>query len=419
MPRKKKPATPGAIRTQGDLIKNISSLASEFTGAHKGAEAVTGGSTLLDSLVNSWIPTGCPNFDSMLQGGFPCGRVSQMFGAESTGKSTLLQSAFIQCSKMGGVSILLDPELGFDPDRFRRMGGDPDTVILIQKEYGPGDKKGKKAKELGLPAMTVQDVESYIHDILSSIATKQEWRGKPVIVGLDSLDNLTTDEALLGEGGGMAKKPRLIREMFRRITAPIAQLKACFVIISQTIETIGGYGAATTTAGGGGPRFISSVRIQTKKFWDAGDVDQYSRGPDKQPTGNVLCSSTVVKNKLNRPYTSCVTAVNNDSSEYFEGIDPDYCLLYGMFHDVVKTRPGAPYKYLVVNPDSDELEAIAKESGLEPGKEYPFLQRQWRAYLKQYPGVRKYLEALARNKFKRPGVFEVSAEVADDQSDEP
>lgn len=422
-PAKKAESVP-QIRTHKDLVNNIANLAAEFTGDHAGAEAVTGGSTLLDSLVNSWIPTGCPNFDAMMQGGFPCGRVSQVFGLESTGKSTYVQSALIQCIRMGGVGILMDPEASFDPDRFRRMGGDPDAVILIQKEYGGKErgkisKKSKTAKDKGLPALTVQDVFRYTYDILDKIAALPQWQGRPVFVGLDSLDNITTDEALNGDPTGMTLKPRLIREGFRHITSPVAKSKACFVIVSQTIENIGSYGSKTTTAGGGGPKFISSVRISTKKFW-FGDNDFYTRtGVDrKEFTGNALIQALCIKNKLNRPYMSCVTAINNDSQQYYEGVDPDFCFLYNLAEEIIKTKPGVGYRYLVIQPNSPEVAETARRLGLKIGTEYPFIMTKWREWLEEYPAVREYLSAYVKAKYQRPDMYVPKEAVETEESEE-
>lgn len=405
------------IRDHKDLVHNIGDLAAEFTNDHKSAEAVLGGSSLLDSIVSRHIPTGCPNFDAMLQGGFPCGRITQIFGGESTGKSTLVQSAMIECTKMGGIAILFDPEQSFDPDRFRRMGGDPDAVILIQKEYA-GKKKSKK--DPGLPSLTVQDVFSYIHDILNSIVSKPQWEGRPIFVALDSLDNITTDEALAGESGGMTLKPRMIREGFRKITAPVAQLGACFVIVSQTIENIGGYGAKVTTSGGGGPKFIASVRITTKKHYrEKGDFyTKLPEGSSYVKTGQLLTEATVIKNKLNRPFLTSVTAINNDSSQYYEGVDPDFSLLYGLGDDHLITKPSQAYRYIRIHAFNERLKEVASKLGLQVNQEYPFMMRDWRAYVGQYPVIREWLKEVVNEQYRRPEIYSPEpVSVAEEQSD--
>lgn len=405
-----------SIRSSKDLVAHISKLAAEFTGSHQGVTAITGGSTLLDSRVDRWIPTGCPNFDAMLQGGFPCGRITQIFGNESTGKSTLVQSAMIQCEKMGGVSIYIDPEAGFDPIRYERMGGNPDAVILLQKEYDPSKAKSKKTVLKGIPSMSIQDVFKYINDILNGIVNKPEWKGCPVFVGLDSLDNVTTDEALAGDSGGMTLKPRLIREGFRHITIPVARLKACFVIVSQTIENIKQYGAGQTTAGGGGPKFISSVRVNTKKLW-VGDNDFYTKQGSTAGsfTGNALIRSLVIKNKLNRPYTEAVTAINNDSGQALEGVDPPFSLLYGLLERFVVSKPGSAYRYLKVKSVDPEVDAQAVELGLQIDQEYPFIMSQWRQWIAQYPAVLVWLEKAARSLYRRPEIFKPETPDESDQ----
>jgi RecA/RadA recombinase len=417
-PPKKKAASKGAasspaIRTHKDLVNNVADLAAEFTKDHRDANAVQGGSSLLDSLVDTWIPTGCPVFDSVLQGGFPGGRLTQIFGVESTGKSTYVYSAMINCTRMGGVSILIDPEESFDPDRYRRMGGDPDAVILLQKAYSgkkrETEEKVKNAKAKGLPAMTVQDVFKYLYDIIDSIAVKPQWKGRPIFVGLDSLDNISTDEAINGDPKGMTLKPRLIREGLRKITTPIAQSNAAFVIVSQTIENVGqSYGPKQTTAGGGGPKFIASIRIQTSRYYDKKVPDLYSRtsdGDSKQYTGQALVTATTVKNKLNRPRLTAVTAINNDSSQYWEGVDPDFSMLYCVFRDLIVVKSGQAQRFLRAPSVNPELDEVARVSGLVIGTEYGFYLKQWREYLNRYPTVRDYLRAFIQHKFKRPDMY--------------
>ncbi len=424
-------SSPPQIKTQSDFLRSISEIASEFTGSHKDAEAVTAGSSLLDSVVRYRVPTGCPCFDAMMDGGFPGSRITQMFGPESTGKSTKLQMAMIQCQMMGGVAILIDPELSFDPDRFRRMGGDPDAAIIIQKAYSGkvrGEKKSTSAnprKNRGLPAITVQDVFRYTYDILDSIMVKKKWEGRPIIVGLDSLDNITTDEVLNGDSGGMTHKPRLIRQGFREVTSPIAKSGAAFVIISQTIENIGGYGSAVQTSGGGGPKFISSVRLHTKRAWfDKNDF--YTKTSDGTRTGQSLTRTIVIKNKLNRPYTEAITAINNDSSIAMEGVDEPFCLLYGLWDVLVTVKSGDSHRYLratSLDRNGKPIPAIAdfmEANGMNEGHEYAFFPSQWREWLATYPVIREYLLLWVKELYRRPDVYKPPTEGDDDgeQSDE-
>lgn len=420
---KKGSPTP-VIRSPKDLIKHISILAEEFTGEHKGAEAVLGGSPMVDSYVPFHIPTGCPNFDAMMGGGFPAGRMVQMFGPESSGKSTLLYSGFVQCQKMGGVCVLLDPEASFDAVRFRLMGGDPDGVIVLQTAYGgkrrTGGGKSKKskqkaAKEQGLPVLTVEDVFKYIYDILDSIACKPEWQGHPVIVGLDSLDNITTDAAIFGDPRGMTDKPREIRQGLRKITSPIAKSNACFVVISQTIENIGGYGPKTRTAGGGGPKFISSIRVKTKRAY-FGDVDRYQQDSDGNRTGQALIEAEVIKNKLNRPYLKAVTAINNDSKIGPHGVDVPYSLLYGLFDDIVKTT--GSHRYVVIDDKLPGVADVVAKHGIKPGQHHFYLS-QWRDFVEKTPGILEVLRVLSARKFPEPAMVEITdAEEDDGQSEE-
>jgi RecA/RadA recombinase len=205
----------------------------------------------------------------------------------------------------------------------------------------------------------------------------------------------------------MGLKPRLIREGFRKITVPIGKSRAAFIIVSQTIENIGkSFGPRQTTAGGGGPKFIASVRIHTKRFWSE-TLNFYSKdaGDDKEFTGNTVVTATTIKNKLNRPYLTSVTAINNDSSVAFEGPDPDYSMLHFVFKDLIVTKPGVGYRYLKAVAVNDAVAEAARVAGLTIGVEYPFYLKQWRDFLRQYPGVRDYLAAYIDHKFKRPDMY--------------
>lgn len=428
MAKKKASKKSPDIKTQGEFSRNLAELVSDFTGSHHGeAEAIFAGSSLLDSRVKYHIPTGCPNVDAMLGGGLPGGRVLQVLGNESTGKSTLLYSAGVNCQRLGGIFIVFDPECSFDPDRFRRMGGDPDKCIIIQKSYGnvvrknagkekeDDGKKKKKEKKEGknrvLPAMSVQDVFKYIRDILNNIAVKPYWQDKPILVGLDSLDNITTDEMLNGEGSGMSAKPRLIREGFRDITTPVAKSGACFYIISQIIESLSPYGSKTQTSGGGGPRFISSLRLHTKSAYFE-KADAYTKSGEEK-TGQLLIQVEAIKNKLNRPYMKAICAINNDSSVAYEGVDPDFSLLYGMYDKIVVTKAGSSFKYLRVSPvdikTGEVIENISNyidEAKLSTNPEdYPFHPSKWRDFLRENPLIKGYLLLLAQQEFYRPGVY--------------
>ncbi len=376
--------------TQKSYGRALKDLADEFTEGHQGGEALLGDSSLLDSVVHQHIPTGCPNLDAMMQGGFPCGRVTQVYGNFSTGKSTVVQAALLQCTLAGGVAILIDPEVSFDADRFARMGGDPGKVILLQKSYTQPKRQTKKTADKVLPAMSVQDVFLYVHDILDSLAGKIEWADRPVFVGLDSLDNVTTNEALEGQKQGMTLKPRLIREGFRQVTIPIAKTRAAFVIVSQIIEQIGSYHKAQETAGGGGPKFISSVRLNTRRG---------GRYPTDEDSGNILVKTVATKSKLFRPYTEAITAINNDSAMSFEGVDAAYSMLYGC-EDQITTR--GSWKYITPRGD------LAAKHSLQDGQEIAFQLGTWREVLGKNPQLWPYLLEIIDAKYAKPQIFSES-----------
>lgn len=390
-----------------DILSFMEGFTKEFNAENKDVKAITGDSEELDSLVSGFIPTGCPNFDNMLGGGFPRGRVVQLYGNESCFKSGATYSAMINCYKMGGLSFLIDTECSFDPERFIRMGGNPKAVGLFQKQEGDKNKekkKGKKKPTNDEPIMSVQDVFRYFEKIFTKLSTS-EMRDVPVIAVLDSLDNLTTDEALQGNKTGMTLKPREIREGFRKITSQIGRYKISFVIVSQTIENIGGYGSAQTTAGGGGPKFISSVRVNMKKFY-YGDGDKYTKNSDNGPTGNLLVQSTVTKSKINRPWMSSVTAVNNDSSQYFEGVDPVFSLYYGLGDMVLKSA--GSYKALTPIVCGDATKAFSDAHPEFMSMDLKFYQSQWRKVTTENPLIVDYMNALSKDVFFRPGIFNPS-----------
>ena len=229
------------------------------------------------------IPTGCATFDRALHGGYPVGRIIEIFGWESAGKSTVIDHALIECQKMGGIAVKIDQEHSHHKDRFERMGGDVRSLLVLRP----------------------QTVEQGIVDWIETVKKLKDVKDKgviahetPVMVAWDTLHAAPSESLVEGitkgeyYSGGMANKARTLQDMFRVCTLFIPLHNVVLLIANQMTHSIGGYGASTTTSGGNALKFYPSVRMQVKK------QGTYKEGDD---VVGITTEVTVVKNKVDPP----------------------------------------------------------------------------------------------------------------------
>ena len=222
------------------------------------------------------IPSGSLALDIALGiGGVPRGRIVEIFGPESSGKTTLSLHLLSEAQKMGGVAAFIDAEHALDPTYARAIGVDLDQVLLSQPN------SGEQALEI-----TEQLVRSSAVDIIV----------------VDSVAALVPEAEITGSMGDaqVGLQARLMSQAMRKLTSVVGNSKTTVVFINQIRSMINGgspWGPSTTTTGGLALKFYASLRMEIRRI---GSVDE-GTGTDKQKVGNETLIK-VVKNKLAPPF---------------------------------------------------------------------------------------------------------------------
>jgi recombination protein RecA len=216
------------------------------------------------------IPTGSISFDHALGiGGFPRGRVVEVFGPEATGKTTLVLHVIAEAQKLGGQAAFIDAEHALDPTYAASVGVDVDNLLISQPDYG------EQALE---------------------IAEVLVRSGAVDVVAVDSVAALVPKAELDGEMGDahMGLQARLMSQALRKLTAIVARSKTCFIFINQIREKIGIFiGNPETTTGGRALKFYASMRIDVRRLMAIKDGDNI--------IGNRV-KVKIVKNKMAPPF---------------------------------------------------------------------------------------------------------------------
>ncbi|MBQ1882546.1 MAG: recombinase RecA [Bacteroidales bacterium] len=218
----------------------------------------------------SIIPTGSIALDHALGiGGYPRGRVIEIYGPESSGKTTLAIHAIAEAQKQGGIAAIIDAEHAFDRTYAKKLGVNVDTLLISQPD------NGEQALEIA---------DSLIRS------------GAVDIVVIDSVAALTPKAEIEGDMGDskVGLQARLMSQALRKLTANISKTNTCCIFINQLREKIGiMFGNPETTTGGNALKFYASVRLDVRK------LSQLKDGDDA--TGN-RARVKVVKNKMAPPF---------------------------------------------------------------------------------------------------------------------
>ena len=225
------------------------------------------GSTVADIAV---IPTGSLSLDIALGvGGFPKGRIIEIYGPESSGKTTLALHAIANAQKKGGVAVLIDAEYAFDAAYAKGLGVDIDNLLVSQPDTGE-------------QALEITDT------LIRSNAVD--------IVVIDSVAALVPQAEIEGEMGDshMGLQARLMSQALRKLTGVISKSKTCLIFINQLRMKIGVmFGNPETTTGGNALKFYSSVRI---------DIRRIAAIKDGEAVVGNRTRAKVVKNKVAPPF---------------------------------------------------------------------------------------------------------------------
>ena len=219
------------------------------------------------------IPTGSIALDAALGvGGFPKGRVIEIYGPESSGKTTLAIHVIAEAQKKGGIAAFIDAEHAFDSFYAKKLGVDIENLLVSQPD------NGEQALE---------------------IADNLIRSGAIDIIVIDSVAALTPKAEIDGEMGDskMGLQARLMSQAMRKLTATISKTGCCCIFINQLREKLGVmFGNPETTTGGNALKFYASVRIDIRRTQAIKDGDQN--------IGNRV-KVKVVKNKVAPPFRVC------------------------------------------------------------------------------------------------------------------
>jgi recombination protein RecA len=216
------------------------------------------------------ISTGSISFDAALGvGGFPRGRVVEVFGPESSGKTTIALQVIAEAQKAGGMAAFVDAEHALDPIYARKLGVDVDNLLVSQPDFG------EQALEIAEALVRSNSIDVLVVDSVAALVPKAELEGE------------------MGDSH-MGLQARLMSQALRKLTAIVSKSRTCLIFINQIREKIGVmFGNPETTTGGRALKFYSSVRVDIRRIGAIkdGDVVVGSRTKVK-----------VVKNKTAAPF---------------------------------------------------------------------------------------------------------------------
>jgi recombination protein RecA len=218
----------------------------------------------------SAIPTGSIAFDLSLGiGGFPRGRVVEVFGPEATGKTTLALHVIAEAQKQGGQAAFIDAEHALDPVYAGSIGVDVDSLLISQPDYG------EQALEIAEVLVRSGAVDVIVIDSVAALVPKAELEGE------------------MGDAH-MGLQARLMSQALRKLTAIVSRSKTCFIFVNQIREKIGMFiGNPETTTGGRALKFYASMRIDVRRVTPIKDGDSI--------IGNRV-KVKIVKNKMAPPF---------------------------------------------------------------------------------------------------------------------
>jgi len=202
-------------------------------------------------------------------GGYPKGRVIEIFGPESSGKTTLAIHAIAEAQKVGGIAAFIDAEHAFDPTYAQKLGVNINELLISQPD------NGEQALEIADSLIRSGAIDIIVIDSVAALTPKAEIEGE------------------MGESK-MGLQARLMSQALRKLTGSISKTKTCVIFINQLRDKIGVmFGNPETTTGGNALKFYASVRLDIRK------IGQLKDGDDVQGSHTRV---KVVKNKVAPPF---------------------------------------------------------------------------------------------------------------------
>jgi recombination protein RecA len=273
------------------------------------------------------IPTGSIGLNAALGvGGYPKGRIIEIFGPESSGKTTLAIHAIAECQKTGGVAAFIDAEHAFDRFYAANLGVDIDNLYISQPD------NGEQALEIADQLIRSSAIDIIVIDSVAALTPKKEIEGD------------------MGESA-VGLQARLMSQALRKLTSTIAKTNTTCIFINQLREKIGVmFGSPETTTGGNALKFYASVRIDIRKKETLKDGET--------PIGN-LVKVKIVKNKVAPPFrrTEFEITFGEGISKIAEIVD------LGVEYNIIK-KSGSWFSYgdLKLGQGRDAVKTLLKDN---------------------------------------------------------
>lgn len=287
-----------------------------------------------------FIKSGALSLDLALGGGYPKGRIIEIYGPESSGKTTLTLHAIAECQRNGGTAAFIDAEHALDPAYARRLGVDTDNLLVSQPD------NGEQALEICETLVRSNAVDLVVVDSVAALVPQAEIEGD------------------MGDSH-MGLQARLMSQALRKLTGVINKSKATVMFINQIRMKIGVmFGNPETTTGGNALKFYASVRLDIRR------TGQIKNG--EEIIGN-RTKVKVVKNKIAPPFRNAEFDIMYNQGISVEGDTLDLAVLNN-----IVGKSGAWFDY--------------KDGKIGQGREAA------KAYLKQNPEVLAEIDTLVRQK---------------------